>query len=435
MNHYKEKLDRLFNLQFVGIKMGLEQIKLLLARLGNPEKTLKFIHIAGTNGKGSVCSTLATALKGNNFKVGFYSSPHLVSIRERFRINGKGISEEELIELIDYIWPTVETMYSENIKLTFFEVTVSIAILYFAKHKCDLVLWETGLGGRLDSTNTVIPIVTAITGIGIDHENFLGNTEEEIAGEKAGIIKENIPVFIGKMSNRAKTVIEEIANKKNAPIYNVDENILTFEEISNNENLGGWQFHETNSDLKENFLLPLSGAAQPDNMKLSYSILKYLADKYHFNLNSALRNIKYLKWYGRVQLLADGKILDGAHNPQGIKSLVKTLKNSYGKQKFTVIFGCLKDKNPAEAIKILSGITSKFVFIPINSPRPCLDPLTIAKIAGEIDKNIKLSTAKSFKEALSLCAKEKQNTLITGSLYLAGEALLEYYNKEEIINI
>ena len=439
MDQYKEKLNKLFNLQYVGIKMGLEQIQQLLARLGNPEKSLNFIHIAGTNGKGSVCSILASALKGCNYKVGFYSSPHLVSIRERFRINGKGITEEELVELIDYIWPTVEEMYSNNIKLTFFEVTVSIAILYFAKHNCDLVLWETGLGGRLDSTNTVTPIVTAITGIGIDHENFLGNTEEEIAKEKAGIIKNRIPVFIGEMSNKARAVIEKIANLKNAPIYYIDKNILVFNEFYDNKNLNGWQFYELNSnsnlEQKEYFNLPLSGIHQPDNMKLSYSILKYLTETYHFNLNLALKNIKHLKWYGRVQLLPDGKILDGAHNPQGIESLVKTLEKTYKNKKFTIIFGCLKEREPKKSITILSKIALAFIFIPINSPRPYFNPSDLSAIARKININIKSFTAESFKEALNLYTKDNKNTLITGSLYLAGEALLEYYNKEEIINI
>jgi len=425
--------------------MGLEQVSILLNNLGNPEKTLNFIHVAGTNGKGSVCAILASALKGLGYKVGFYSSPHLVSLRERFRINGEGISRKNLAELIDYTWPLVERLYSKDIRLTFFEVTVSMAALYFAREKCDFVLWETGLGGRLDSTTVVSPIVTAITGIGLDHEKYLGDTEEKIAFEKAGIIKKNIPVFVGKMSASAFRVIKKVAKEKTAPLFNIDEKILSFRKEVDETSLKGWHFSKINrknqvyfktseKENNNNYYLPFPGEAQPDNMRLAHIILEFLSKKFNFSLKTALESIRNLKWYGRIQQLSDGKILDGAHNPQGISSLVKTLQNSFNHQKFTIIFGCLEERNPEKAIPILSQIAKHFIFVPIDSSRPCFLPEKILDIANKIGCITPCSVMSSLKGALEL-TKNKRNILITGSLYLAGEALLDYYSKEEIINI
>ena len=443
MGEYSDKIKRLYDLQNAGIKMGLDQITSLLNNLGNPEKSLKFIHVAGTNGKGSVCATLASALKGLGYKVGFYSSPHLVSLRERLRINGEGISQKSLVELIDYVWPVVGKMYSEKKQLTFFEVTVSMAALYFAREKCDFVLWETGLGGRLDSTTAVAPIVTAITGIGLDHEKYLGDTEEKIAFEKAGIIKNNIPIFVGKMSDPAFQVIKKVALEKEAPFFSVDEQTLTFSKEIDDFSLTGWHFAKKISDTNTvvdkatdmPYYLPLPGGAQPGNMILSYKVLEFLSIKFNFNLHTALNNIKNLKWYGRIQQLPDGKILDGAHNPQGLNSLVETLQNSFKNKKFTVIFGCLEERNPEKAIQILSHIAEEFIFIPINSSRACFSPKKILDIANNIACNVPCSVAASLKETLNLYIKNDRKVLITGSLYLAGETLLEYFSKEEIINI
>ena len=461
---YKDKINRLYGLQNFGIKLGLSQISELLNELDNPHENLKFIHIAGTNGKGSVCSILAESLKGPGFKVGFYSSPHLVSIRERFRINGKGISTDKLSDLIDKVWPTVDAFYSRGIKLTFFEVTVSMAIIYFSQENCDFVLWETGLGGRLDSTNIVTPIITAITGIGLDHEKLLGNSEEKIAFEKGGIIKTDIPIFVGLMSNSAFNVINEIAAVKKAPLFNANDIDLRFSRSnielgskhsynpakqSNFKNsINGWIFSKNTQDTsKVEYYLPLSGEVQTKNMKLAYMILEYLSDKYKFNLKVALKNIENLKWYGRAQVLPDGKILDGAHNPQAISELVHNLEDLFPDCRFTVIFACLEERYPEKVIEILSKISKDFIFVPINSSRKCFSPDEVLRITEKLDSEILCTVASSLKEAIetydlepidkkkSSLSKQKGKCLITGSFYLAGEALLEYYNEDEIINI
>ena len=431
MDKYSDKIKRLYGLQHVGIKMGLEQINVLLKNLGNPEKSLNFIHVAGTNGKGSICSILASALKGLGYKVGFYSSPHLVSLRERFRINGEGISRDGLSELIDDTWPTVEKMYLENLNPTFFEVTVSMAALYFAREKCDFVLWETGLGGRLDSTTAVSPIITIITGIGLDHEKYLGDTEEKIAFEKAGIIKKDIPVFVGKMSVTAFQTIKKVAAEKTAPFFTINEKDLTFSKAMVGTFLSGWNF----SKNRNSYYFPLPGDAQPNNMRLAYVALEYLSKKFNFSLHTALENIKNIKWYGRTQQLPDGNIIDGAHNAQSISSLVKTLQSSFKTEKFTIIFGCLEERNPGKVISILSQVAENFIFVPINSSRACFPPEEILEISKDIDCPVQCLVMNSLKEALQSCLQTERKVLITGSLYLAGETLLEYYSKEEIINI
>ena len=234
MDNYSDALKKLYSLQDVGIKLGLDNIKKLLLNINNPDKNLKFIHVAGTNGKGSVCAIVAKALENVGFKVGFYSSPHLVSLRERLRINGKGISRDKLAGLINDIWPTVDRMYNEDSKLTFFEVTVAMAASYFEQEKCDFVVWETGLGGRLDSTTAVDPIVTAISSIGLDHQAYLGDTLEKIAYEKAGIIKKDIPMFTSKIPEGPLEVIQKVAEERNAPFYPFNEKSITSPKSSIN---------------------------------------------------------------------------------------------------------------------------------------------------------------------------------------------------------
>ncbi|MCF7790486.1 MAG: bifunctional folylpolyglutamate synthase/dihydrofolate synthase [Victivallales bacterium] len=434
MDEHSELLNQLYSLQKVGIKLGLERTNRLFRKLNNPEKGLKFIHIAGTNGKGSVCSIIAKALENAGFKVGFYSSPHLVSLRERFRINGKAISWKELSSLITDIWPTVKTMIENRDYVTFFEATVAIAVKYFKNTKCDFVLWETGMGGRLDSTNIVSPVITAITSIGLDHEQFLGETVEKIASEKAGIIKKNVPVFVGKMDPESLSVIKRTAETKKAQLFSIKGTEIDFSRHLDKENLiSGWNFKIKNK--KHVYFLPLSGAIQPLNLKLSYIMLKYLSEKYSFSLHVALKGIEKLRWPGRIQLLPDGKILDGAHNPQGIDEFVQTVKSCCPQSKFTIIFGCMKERNPANALKILSEISERFIFVPINTIRPFYPPENILKICSETVPTIPAEKVASSSDALKLAEDIGSKTVIVGSFYLAGEILQQYYTLDKIIDI
>jgi dihydrofolate synthase / folylpolyglutamate synthase len=434
MDEQSDILNKLYGLQKVGVKLGLERTFKLFELLGNPQKNLKFIHVAGTNGKGSVCATVAKALENVGYKIGFYSSPHLISLRERFRINGKGIRWNELEKLINEIWPTVQEMQKNKEYITFFEVTVALAAKYFEKNKCDFVLWETGLGGRLDSTNIVDPVITAITGIGLDHEAFLGDTEEKIAAEKAGIIKKDIPIFVGDMKQSAFDVICNIATEKGVKLISAmkDIDLSIFRKLNKEKLLPGWEFSvDQNSERK--YFLPLPGEVQPNNLKLSYSILEYMSEQYSFSLEQALKGIEQLKWPGRIQLLPDGKVLDGAHNPQGIQEFVNTIENCYPNQKFKIIFGCLAERKPDNALKLLSKIAEEFIFVPIDSTRPYFSPEEISDIAKSAAPNIPVRVEKNSESALNYVNNSK--TAIVGSLYLAGEILKNYYDIDEIVDI
>ena len=219
IENFEQACNWLFGLHRFGIKLGLEQTVRLVELCGAADNKLKFIHLAGTNGKGSTGAMLERSLRYNGFTTGFYSSPHLVSACERIRINGKAISESEFIELANVLDKAVEKMRSEGMQPTYFEAVTAMAMLSFMRHDCDYVVWETGMGGRLDATNIVQPIASVITNIALDHEKFLGNNLPAIASEKAGIVKKNAPVIIGQMALEAEEVIRLKAAMVNTRFY------------------------------------------------------------------------------------------------------------------------------------------------------------------------------------------------------------------------
>src|ERR1041385_7408541 len=211
---YPEAIQFLYDLRWFGLKLGLENTFKLAALAGNPQDKLRFIHVAGTNGKGSTCAMLESIYRAAGLRVGLFTSPHLVSFRERIQVNRELISEKDVVRLVDEMKPLLKEFPADH-HPTFFEVVTVMALKYFAEQKCDLVIWETGLGGRLDATNIVTPLASVITNIGLDHEQWLGDTIEKIAAEKAGIIKPGVPV-ITAAENEALRVIESIAKEKNA---------------------------------------------------------------------------------------------------------------------------------------------------------------------------------------------------------------------------
>ena len=431
MELYQKSVEKLYSLEFLGIKLGLDNIEKLLSLLGNPQEKLKFIHVAGTNGKGSVCAILSKSLESTGFKTGFFSSPHLVSIRERFRFNNSGITREEFSDIIEELWSVIEMLYSEGVRITFFEATVAIALKYFVSKKCDFVVWETGLGGRFDATSIVTPIATVITTIGFDHQIYLGDTLEKIAYEKAGIIKKDVPVFLGDIPKGPLKMIEKVATEKGARCFYFDNKTLELSKAEG-EGLSNLRFLDKTRD--NYFEVPLHGDYQIHNMRISYSILNYLAEKYDFDMTKALKGLSTIQWHARIQILPDGKILDGAHNIQGIEAFISTIKKSFPVERFTIIFGCMEERNPKTAIIALTEISDKFIFVPIKSPKKCFAPEKIVQLFNEnCDFRTKCIHCKSVREALDMTKVSK--TLIIGSLYLAGEILSEYYEEEDILKI
>ncbi|MFA6567620.1 MAG: folylpolyglutamate synthase/dihydrofolate synthase family protein [Victivallales bacterium] len=417
----------LSDLEIFGIKLGLEQVSELFRRIGNPQEKLRFIHVAGTNGKGSTCAMLSSCLSAAGFKVGFYSSPHLVSVRERFRINGTAISEGKLSELILRIKPHIEEMKKAGRCPTFFETTTAIAGMYFAESGTDFVVWETGMGGRFDATNIVTPVASVITGIGIDHVTHLGGTESEIAFEKAGIIKNGIPVFCAKVSAASEAVIRKKSGEGNSPICFPDCNYGILEKPSLKEGCPANQKVRMGSVEIE---MALHGNIQLENAALVMEILKYLSEKFKFDLNKAATGFSMTKWPARFQILKDGSILDGAHNTQAVKNLLLSADEYFPGETYSVIFGCLADKDSESVLSLLDSRAEEFIFVPVKGSRKSMSPGELENVCLKVSLK-PIHKSSSVKEALARIHGKR--FLITGSLYLAGQVLTEYFSEEDIL--
>lgn len=386
-------------LEMFGIKLGLEQTRELFKLIGNPDRKLRFIHIAGTNGKGSVSAMLSYAMSAVGFKTGLYTSPHLVSVRERFRINGKAISEKDLVELIEEIKPAIATMKAAGASPTYFEITTALAAAYFAKNQVDFVIWETGLGGRFDATNFVTPEVSVITSIGLDHTYYLGPTLADIAFEKAGIIKEKIPVFCGPLPQEAEQVIRGKAAKL------------------------GSGLHLTGN---------ISGSFKVRNQALATDVLHYLAERFSFSETQAVAGMQKVRWPGRFQITGDGSIIDGAHNPQAAESLVCLLKSTFPNEKFTVLFGAFADKDAGNTLKMLAPVAEEFIFAQVTTTRKTCSPDQLEKTVREFS-DVPIRKVDTAKAGLKL--PRQARLLITGSLYLVGEVIKEFVPESEILDL
>lgn len=430
MYTYQNALEYLKSLQVFGIKLGLDQTFELMEAAGSPQKKLKFIHIAGSNGKGSCGAMLNAALRRTGFSTGFYSSPHLISPRERFRVNGEAISEEEFAYLVYNLRPHAEKMAKAERCPTYFEFTTAMAALHFARKQVDFVIWETGMGGRFDSTNIVDPLCSVITGIAFDHQQYLGERLEDIAFEKAGIIKPGRPVIIGKMPEEAKEVVVRRADECSALVIEASD-----EEISNLE------FSTLNSvwiqsfDFKGHHInMSMPGAMQRENFRIVFSALEYLSVEFEFSLSEALTGLEEAFWPARCQILPDGIIVDGAHNADGIKTLLESLKEFAPGKKFPIIFGGFKDKNTFECLELLELWAEYFVFLPLATEfRESWSGEELLEMLQGISSK-KAFVAESPAEALELTQKDSLR-IACGSLYLAGEFLTLLVPEQEVLNI
>jgi dihydrofolate synthase/folylpolyglutamate synthase len=424
-----EANEYLTKLQMFGIKLGLEQTRELFDAVGAPDKQLRFIHLAGSNGKGSCGAMLNAALRKAGFKTGFYSSPHLVSPRERLRVNGNAISEEDFADLIWRVSRKADEMAEAGRCPTYFEFTTTMAALYFAEQKCDFVIWETGMGGRFDATNVVAPECSVITGIALDHQAYLGDSIEKIAFEKAGIIKSGRPVFAGIMPDEALAVVKARAGEEQA-VLNLpaqDELKDFYTEMTPEAIIQGFKFK--GYDIR----LSLVGKMQRRNFRTVFPVLEYLSGKFGFELDQALAGLSEVRWPARCQRLQDGTIIDGGHNPDGVKNLVDSLKELL-EQPVPVIFGSFKDKDTVQCLKELIPIAERFIFLPISTDfRPSYSGEELCEILKSIS-DITAIPAGNVNEALSKTQGEKTR-LVAGSLFLAGDFLKKLCTESDILNI
>lgn len=401
-----------------GETTGVERAGKLLELLGNPDKNLKIIHIAGTNGKGSVCSYIDDILKKSGYKTGLFTSPHLVTIRERIQVDGELISREDFTQYFNKVY---ETARANNLKLAYFDFFFGAAMLYFDKCKVDYVVLETGLGGSLDATNAVHnPLCCVITTISLEHTAILGDTIKKIAEQKAGIIKQGVPVVYAD-DNEAFGVIEDIAHSKNSYCYGVSP-----QQYQIIKNFNGCIDFSLHNEYYINNCLRLATPAiyQVENVSIAITVCRLLKHLYHIDIkdsaivDSAGSHI----WQGRMEKLTDNIYVDGAHNPQGIQSFVNSVNGMYADStdKAALLFSVVSDKNFEQMISILCGCkVFARIAITVTGGIRHLDKEYISA-AFKRHTDIEVEVYDSAKEAV-LALKNETMVFGTGSLYLVAD--------------
>ncbi|GIN86943.1 bifunctional folylpolyglutamate synthase/dihydrofolate synthase [Heyndrickxia sporothermodurans] len=417
MQTYTEAISWINSRLRFGIKPGLERMNWIMGKLGSPEKKLKVIHIGGTNGKGSTVTYLRSILNENGYKVGTFTSPYIETFNERISVNGLPISNEEIIQLVTIIKPFVEEIETTELgAMTEFEVITVMAIYYFANvNPMDITIFEVGLGGRLDSTNILTPILSVITNIGMDHVNILGNTVEEIAFEKAGIIKQEIPVITGAKQKRALEVIINKAKEMDSKLFISGTNFNT-DEIKTLDR--GEQFSFVSSSvIYRNLTISMLGKHQIENASLAIQAANFL----EIDEESLRSGLMKAFWPGRMEIINEKPVvlLDGAHNPEGVASLIKTLDDHFPKQRKKIIFAALRDKDLKNMLKPLKSLEADIYFTQFQSPR--------IATAQELYDISEIESAKIDEDWLNLTEKiyptlyDDEMLIISGSLYFISE--------------
>ncbi len=410
----EEALAWLNRHQFHGIKPGLERIAALLKALGHPEKRYPCVHLAGTNGKGSTAAILSMVLSAHGLRTGLYTSPHLVSVTERFRINGREIPPERLAEVLSRVRREVERL---SLPVTYFEITTAAAFLYFAEEEVEVAVIECGLGGRLDATNVCLPEVSVITSVARDHTAYLGRTLRQIAFEKAGIIKARIPVVAGKLSPEARKVILAKARNMGSPLY------LWHKDFHIRKASGGFHYRGLRRTLPE-LILSLQGEFQKYNLGLALAVLEVLESRgFPFEEETVRRALKKVTWPGRFEYfpLGPGVILDGAHNEEGVAALIRSLDRK-GIREYTLIFGATNEGGEKPYLRMLRKLASRARAIFLCEPPGPRNPVTLREWQTVLPPGDRPAVyffpapEEALKKALSL----EWPVVVTGSLYLVG---------------
>ena len=415
---------------------NLNRISLLLELLGNPHDRLQVIHIAGSKGKGSTAALIASVLTQAGYKTGLFTSPHLITPRERCRIDGDLISKADVAFYVEKLKPAIETVStSEFGRVSFFEIYTALAFSYFADKATDFAVIEVGLGGRLDATNVVTPVATVITPIGLEHTAILGETYTEIAGEKAEIIKQKCPLALAPQHPEARTVFEKVASERNAPIVEPknlvgrDCSASSSRLVRNADGLPVAQEFdvETDSESYPQLTMPLLGHHQFINATTAVTAIECLKQKgYIVPKASVYAGFKNVQWHGRIQRIRSSPIvvLDGAHSPASMEALCSTLRQSFRYDRVTFIVSLMRDKNLTAIGNIVSQ-TADFVIATqvLNNPRVMSAEEILDAWENTCEKISACSTPeKAITRALS-GASPTDLICITGSLYLVGQAL------------
>ncbi len=417
--NYSEAIQFLYDLRLFGAKFGLENTLKLAALAGNPQEKLRFIHVAGTNGKGSTCAMLESIYRAAGLRTGLFTSPHLVSFRERIQVNRQLVSENEVVRLVGEIQPPLKPFPADH-HPTFFEVVTVMALKFFAEQQCDLVIWETGLGGRLDATNIITPLASVITNIALDHEQWLGDTLGKIAAEKAGIIKPGVPVITAADEPEALKVIEEIAMEKNAPLFKSNSWEGRRTAVPNQDQSGSPTRRPSQVEK-----LPLPGEHQKINATLALAAVEVLQRKIPVSDEAIQTGLSKVDWPGRLQLVTrpSGQklLLDGAHNVAGAKVLRAALEKDFQSSEHTLILGVFQDKDWRHICETLAPLAAQIFTVPVSSERSA-DAHELAAACRAANPAAGIAACGSLREALEKTADD-DFVVVTGSLYLVGEAL------------
>lgn len=393
----------------LGIKPGLERIHKLLELLGHPEKKMRAIHVAGTNGKGSTIHFLKAALQASQYETGVFTSPSFSGLTGHIFLNDKQIKESEFISLMNDMYPHIKTLDEIDMAPTEFEILTVLSFLYFSNNG-DIVLIETGMGGRFDTTNSFHPILSIITNVAIDHTDFLGKTDAEVAYHKAGIIKQSRPVILGPMKESALQVAVDEANKLQAPSYIYGKDFTIEKEEANSEKLQ-WQSGEHFVKIK----LRMQGEHQSVNVSLVLKALEVLErQNFHIEWSEAITAIEKVQAPGRFELLNENPVViaDAAHNIDGVQAFVNTVNKQYPSVEKHVIAAMFKDKDTDDMLQLISRCFNEVTLTSFDHPRAASAQQLFEKTAGEHKK-----IDDDWKHAIGKALEENKFIFITGSLH------------------
>lgn len=416
---YSEALENIHSLLSFGSRPGLDRVSELLRRMGNPQDKLRYIHVAGTNGKGSTCAMLSAILKAEGYKTGLFISPYITDFRERIQINNEPVSEETLTAAVEKTLPIVNQLRDEGIIITEFEYVNALEFYIHAEAKCNVVVLEVGMGGLLDCTNVILPpLCSVITAIGLDHTAILGDTVEAIAEQKCGILKKGSIAVTSKQDARAMGVIESTAEKLGIPILKSEDIEVEVKEIS----LKGSRFVYNNREIT----LPLAGDHQIENAKTALAAVEAVRKEGLLTISdsSIVEGMKNAVNPARLELLSENPVvlLDGAHNPNGIEALKAAIDRFLPDTPIICVMGMLADKDIDSSIALLDGVFERVFTVPIDNPRA----LSADDLAKKFENHAKAvqpfeSREDAFDAASALAKGTDSAVLICGSLYLAGE--------------
>jgi len=426
-NEYRTTIDWLYSLENMGIKLGLERMREVLSALGDPQNSFRSIHVAGTNGKGSVCAMLSSIFREAGYRTGLYTSPHLVDFTERIQVDGETIREREVASLAEEVRSVISSKVVPGRDLTFFEMTTAMAFLYFQRKGVELAVIEVGMGGRLDATNVVVPDCSVITSLGLEHTQYLGDTLAKIAFEKAGIIKEGVTIITTKHEEDVLRVIDAVARDRGSPLLVMGRD-YDMDLVSSDWSGTRVHLHSLNADVT----IPLLGSYQAENAALACEAALEVARKGVFLPETAITSgLEKVYWPGRMEVVSKEPlvIFDVTHTPAGADAVSGELAKLHPRD-WVLVLGVLMDKDLDGICARFGPLAKRAVATSLRTKR-AFGADEVAKALGRYCSDVIVveDVASAIKKAMQM-AGPKGSVLVTGSLYMVGEAKAWWTNRK-----